>query len=601
MYEAELNKKMGAIENLPANIRGRFLESREQVVARTLLPWGEHCTECNWPTCYTTCELYTPRQDGGCRLFIDGMVRFDQPGTLNGYVLEMRFKRWAKLWTVGNLRLLPVAEASSNERSNIRTGAVVRMLPLPADIKARALRKVSYLRRRAAEEAAPSIETPDWFLFECYNPNNRTINVTFIVRPRSGGMANAFQRMIPAAPGFTREQVPFSEIARRVNAREPFEVEIVPNECDDTVLYFGALDFVKERHAPAVLQPAGHVKTWKCIVWDLDNTLWDGILVEDGLEKLRIRQAVVDVIKETDKRGILHSVASKNNHDDAMKILRMAGIDEYFLHPQIGWQPKSQSVARIIQLLNIGADTVAFVDDQPFEREEVQTALPQVAVIDAAESGGIPGRAECQVPVTEEGRQRRLMYRQQQQRVVALESSGGDYLAFLKDCDIRLHITPLNDRNLDRVYELAQRTNQMNFSGNRYSLPELKELLGRDACDTYVMKCNDKFGSYGVVGFGILDTRAPRLLDLMFSCRIQSKRVEHAFLSFLLNRFVSAGSRDLFANYRPTPKNAASGKVFEEVGFERVEDKEGVLSLVFKRGQSIADDGIVKITEGMED
>src|SRR5437763_161601 len=124
MYEAEVNNAIESIETLPEHIRRRFSEFRGQVVARTTLPWSEHCTECVWPICYTTCELYSPRMDGACRQFTDGMVRIDHKGGLSPYLLKLRFKGWAKLWTVGNLHLRPLPEADSHERLNIAIGAV---------------------------------------------------------------------------------------------------------------------------------------------------------------------------------------------------------------------------------------------------------------------------------------------------------------------------------------------------------------------------------------------------------------------------------------------------------------------------------------------
>jgi FkbH-like protein len=601
MYESEVNRSFEPLGTLPSDVRKQFAESKEQIQARTILPWGEHCTECNWPACYTTCELYSARQDGACRLFVAGMVRINHKGAPSGYLLKIQFKRWGKLWTVGTLKLLPMAEAANKERRNIFIGGLARSIPLWSSIKARVLRKVSYLRRRSAEKALPSADVPDYFLFECYNPNDRTIAVTFTIRLRGANTPRYYQRMISVPPGFVRDRMPFADIAKRIDTTQPFEVEVVPNDCENTVLYFGLLDFVKEQSVvrPKASEPR-HSRKWKCIVWDLDNTLWEGILMEDGPEKIRIRQEVIDVIKETDRRGILHSIASKNSHDDAMKVLRMCGIDEYFLHPQINWQPKSESITRIVQLLNIGSDAVAFVDDQPFEREEVKAALPEIALIDATDSGAILGRAECQVPITEESKQRRLMYRQQQERNIILESCQGDYMGFLKKCEMQLSIAPLKSDNLERVYELAQRTNQMNFSGNRYPRAELTELLQSRAYETYVMKCTDRFGSYGIVGFALVDLHEPRLLDLMFSCRIQSKRVEHAFLGFLLKRFVGNRSKQFFANYRKTAKNAPSGKVFEEMGFEVVQEKEGVLSLVFKKEGTIPDDRIIHITDKEE-
>ena len=235
------------------------------------------------------------------------------------------------------------------------------------------------------------------------------------------------------------------------------------------------------------------------------------------------------------------------------------------------------------------------MDDQAFEREEVKAAWPQIAVLDAARYESIPGLDGCRVPVTEESINRRLMYRQQQKRNQTLESYSGDYLAFLKECNLQMELGPLRETNLDRIFELAQRTNQLNFSGNRYSLSQLKTIMQSEFLDTYVIKCNDKFGSYGIVGFSVVDSREPRLLDLMFSCRIQGKRVEHAFLSWLLKRYADAGSKDFYADYRETAKNSAAGKVFVEVGFESVLKKDGLESKVFKKSKEIPYDRLITI------
>jgi len=245
--------------------------------------------------------------------------------------------------------------------------------------------------------------------------------------------------------------------------------------------------------------------------------------------------------------------------------------------------------------LNIGVDSLAFVDDQPFEREEVRTALPEVAVIDAADFRGILSRPECQVPITEESQQRRSMYRHEEQRKVVKESLQCDYTEFLRECRMELLLAPLTTENLVRVYELAQRTNQMNFSGSRYPRAQLEEMQRSEAYETYVMRCIDRFGSYGIVGFAVVDTREPRLLDLMFSCRIQGKRLEHAFLGHLLEKFCRQGQRDFFANYRKTKKNENAGKVFEEVGFEVVEERDGLLSLKFPKECPILQEGIIRL------
>lgn len=603
MYEAEVNGRVEPPETIPAGILALFSEYRPLVEARSLLPWGEHCTECAWPSCYATCDLYEPRADGNCRQFVGGVVRISNPQGTTPYLQKITFRRWAKLWTVASMRCHTPEAADFAERVNLVVGGAARNSPLPPGIKRRVLSKVSYFRTQQLAERPPSeASRPDYLVCEVYNPNDRSVGLTLSIRERGETRRGSFQRLITVAPGFRREKIPLGEINGAVATTGVFEIELVPNEAEGLTLYFGLLDFVKERPRTAGAAPAA-AKTSpkvKCVVWDLDHTMWSGILTEDGPERIRLRDGIVDVVKELDRRGILQSIASKNNRDEAVAVLEALGLAEYFLQPQIHWRPKSVSVGAIAEALNIGIDTLMFVDDQPFERHEVAAAWPQVRVVDAADAHRILELPETQVPVTEESRTRRLMYRQEEQRAALQHAHDGDYLSFLKQSGITVEWAALKEANLQRVYELAQRTNQMNFSGNRYSLDQLRQVMHDDGLATYVLRCADRFGAYGIVGFAMVDRRQVRLLDLMFSCRVQSKRVEHAFLAWLLERHIAGGTKDFLANLRKTPKNAPSSAVFGEIGFHEDGTEDGLTTLRYPAARPVPDDGIIAIEPEQE-
>jgi FkbH-like protein len=189
------------------------------------------------------------------------------------------------------------------------------------------------------------------------------------------------------------------------------------------------------------------------------------------------------------------------------------------------------------------------------------------------------------------------MYQQEAVRESIAENFGNDYMTFLRECRIEMQIEPLSQANLERVHELTQRTNQMNFSGSRYDRGLLKEIAETPYLDTYVISCRDRFGSYGIVGFSVIDSREPRMTDLAFSCRIQSKRVEHAFLAHLLKKYTSESGREFRANYRKTPRNAPSGQVFADLGMAQTSERGGVTELVFRHGQVLTDDGIIGIAK----
>jgi FkbH-like protein len=597
MYETEASLVQISGAGIPREILSRFAESRRTITRRSLIPWGEHCTECVWPTCYTTCDLYSPRLDGRCRRFVEGMVRVDCPDSVNSYLLKISFKRWAKLWSTANLKLYPLPVADRAERRDFRiakligktTGSIRRKLTY----KRYSLKK--YFMRRGVADAS----RPNCFMIECYNPCATPVSVTVTIR-RDGAQV-PFQALLRMDSGFSRHRVPVAEIERAVDLSKHFDIELTPNEITEgATLYFGVMDFVLDSTLVTERKPGLKPKAaavCKCVVWDLDNTLWDGVLIEDGLDRIRLKAGIVDILEQLDQRGILISAASKNNLDDGMTALRRFGIEEYFLVPQISWAPKSDGVRRIATSLNIGIESILFVDDSPFEREEVMSACSNVMVLDATEYREILARPDCLLPATEESRKRRLFYRDHALRKDAQKRFHGEYIAFLSNCNLRLTVRPLSEGNIERVHELTQRTNQMNFSGNRYSRDQLRQFLESSDIDTYVLDCEDRFGSYGTIGFCLMNRSDVRMTDLMFSCRVQGKRVEHAFVSYLIRRYRRGGAPKLVVDYRKTERNLAPGKVFEDLGFQVLGEVIGLTQLVFLSDMPSPEDAIVTIDD----
>jgi len=297
--------------------------------------------------------------------------------------------------------------------------------------------------------------------------------------------------------------------------------------------------------------------------------------VENPDGEFPLRAGVGETLAELDRRGILLSLASKNNQSDAERVLRTHGIWDLFLHPRIDWQPKSRNIKEIVNSFNIGMDAVAFVDDSPFEREEVLTALPEIRVFDALDPASLLDLPAFNVAVTSDSVRRRRMYAEESSRQDAFGHADEDYDAFLRSCEMELHLSALDESNRERVHELVQRTNQLNFSGNRYSRDALDRLLADSTVLPVVMSCRDKFGDYGIVGFAILKVHETdvEVSDMMFSCRIQGKKVEHAFLVHLLTASAHASLRKCFCRFRETARNAHAAVVFSDLGFDRITDQ----------------------------
>ena len=213
-------------------------------------------------------------------------------------------------------------------------------------------------------------------------------------------------------------------------------------------------------------------KPVKLLIWDLDNTLWEGTLLEDT--GIRLREGVRETLATLDQRGILHSIASKNDHETAMRKLRELGLDEYFLYPQMTWNSKAANVRTIVSSINIGIDAVAFIDDDPFEREEIRHSLPEVLVLEAAALQGLAHREEF-IPqfITDDSVRRRQMYRADIERKKAEEEFVGPQEEFLASLKMKLILAPAKEADLQRAEELTVRTHQLNTTGYTYSYDEL--------------------------------------------------------------------------------------------------------------------------------
>jgi FkbH-like protein len=178
------------------------------------------------------------------------------------------------------------------------------------------------------------------------------------------------------------------------------------------------------------------------------------------------------------------------------------------------------------------------------------------------------------VPVTPDSRRRRELYRQETQRQVAFDRGGtADYEAFLRASDIRLEMAPLGPDDITRIFELSQRTNQVNISGARYERAQVEALVG-DAAGRVpiVLRCADRFGEYGVIGFVLFDPGSGTVEDYFMSCRVQRKYVEHALFQCLLDLAAESAHATLRVRYRRTERNQVALRLLEDLGFERQGD-----------------------------
>jgi FkbH-like protein len=287
---------------------------------------------------------------------------------------------------------------------------------------------------------------------------------------------------------------------------------------------------------------SGALRTVKVVVWDLDHTIWDGVLLED--EAVVVFPQAVAVIKELDRRGILQSISSKNDSATALARLRAAGIAEYFLYPQINWSAKSAAVSNIACSINVGLDTIAFIDDQAFERAEVSHSLPAVLCIDAVEIPNLLDRQEFTPRfITDDSLNRRLMYMSDIERNAVEDKFEGPKEEFLATLGLELTLVAATRSDLQRAEELTRRTHQLNTTGYTYDYDELEAFMVSPDHELLIASLKDRFGTYGKIGLCLIE-RSPDYWTvklLLMSCRVMSRGVGSIMLSYVVGRARDAG------------------------------------------------------------
>ena len=321
-------------------------------------------------------------------------------------------------------------------------------------------------------------------------------------------------------------------------------------------------------------------KVIKCVVWDLDDTLWNGVLLEN--DDVRLRADVVELIKALDSRGILQSVASKNEYTKVMAKLQEFGLHEYFLYPQISWSSKVAGIKNIAQSINIGLDALAFIDDQPFERDEVRASLPEVLCIDAADLSQVLDMPQMEPGfITSDSKIRRQMYLSDIERKKAEEEFVGPQEEFLATLNMVFTIAAAREDDLQRAEELTVRTNQLNTTGYTYSYDELNYFRQSDRHKLLIASLEDTYGSYGKIGLALIECGDTEwmLKLLLMSCRVMSRGVGTIMLNHIMSLAKAANVR-LLAEMLPNDRNRMMLITYKFAGFHQV-DKVGDL-LIFE-------------------
>lgn len=428
------------------------------------------------------------------------------------------------------------------------------------------------------------------------------------------------QTILPLAPELLgenehRQPESPSERARALNAwlREHAEAEEVDllsldrhlerdgvRAWHDPALWYRAKQEVHPAATPlygdlvARLLAAQQGRSAKCLVLDLDNTLWGGVVGDDGLAGLRLGQgsadgeafvAMQEYCLELSRRGVVLAVCSKNDEPNV--------IEAFEKHPEmrlrrgdiaafaVNWDDKAHNLRQIAENLRLGLDSFVFVDDNPVERALVRRELTMVAVPELPEDpADYPRRLADAgyfeaLRLTDDDLRRARQYQENSVRD-ELRASVTDLGSYLAALEMRMHAAPFDEVALRRVVQLINKTNQFNLTTRRYTEPEVRAFMERPEAHTWQIRLRDRFGDNGLVAcvIAVQGDGADLVIDTwLMSCRVLGRTLEEATLNLLLERARELNAPRLIGEYRPTEKNGMVADLYPRLGFVPLEQE----------------------------
>lgn len=354
----------------------------------------------------------------------------------------------------------------------------------------------------------------------------------------------------------------------------------------------------------------------KCLILDLDNTLWGGILGEDGIEGIKIGgdypgnafQYFQEGIIELGRRGVILTVCSKNNESDVIEAWRknpfMKLTDRHLAAYRINWDNKPDNILAIAKELNISPDSMVFVDDNPAERELVRQLLPMVSVPEFPKRPyGLMNLLQELVDnyfrtyeLTPEDFLKTEHYKTNARRSAA-RTQFTNLNDFIRSLAIEIDIIPADRFNIPRIAQMTQKTNQFNLTTRRYTEADISAFVERGDL-VYCISVRDKFGDNGITGAVILNLKDDKAFidTLLLSCRILGKGIENAFIKTILNDLSAKGIVAVEGQFIPTTKNGQVNDFYDRVGFDIRCESDGVKTYIMPLNGLLKIDDCYKIT-----
>ena len=534
---------------------------KQKILGVAPIMWAEHCLECSAPLCYTTCPKFRKRKDGRCQLFENSICRVKDTQSIYGESINVIFEGWSKLEADVCFKKLSVKEIQNLNKKLKKVSSLGVKISTTFERKRTPwwLTNKVYNYKEKVIRKYGNTETPDVFFVGAILNNESTGKLFLEIKKLDNTIV--YRNKLELKKGYNEIIIDFDTF--KIKPNTDYKVYLYAEEKKLNIT-FTMLDFLWLKKSKK--------KKIKCIAWDLDNTLWDGVLIEGNV---KLKKNIKNIIKELDARGIINSIISKNNKEDVMPILEKEGLYDYFVMPQINWNPKSVNIENLAKQMNIGIDTIAFIDDNPFEREEVHQAYPEVTIYKESEYLDLLNKDEFNVVVTEDTKNRRKTYKMLEKQNEEWEQFDGNIDEFLKQCKMKVTFRKPKEEEYMRCFELLQRTNQLNSSGRRLTIDELVGYINDKNYESYIIQVEDKFGNYGIVGFSLVNLKnIPTITDFVISCRVANKKVENTYFLYLAEKYKKEGKKKLRMNYVKTAKNGPIFKIVKELKLKEVEKEE---------------------------
>jgi len=343
----------------------------------------------------------------------------------------------------------------------------------------------------------------------------------------------------------------------------------------------------------------------KCLVLDLDNTLWGGVIGEDGLQGIELSTTKEGSrfrdfqkrIKDLKDQGVLLTVVSKNNEEDALEAIRehpdMVLREDDFVIIKANWEPKAVNIQNIAKELNIGLDSLVFIDDNPIERESVKNTFPEVNVPDFPKDTSmlesfaieISKRYFPVLKITDEDLNKTDQYKVEQKRN-EIKQKSISIEEYLESLEMRKTFRQIDESDVTRAAQLTQKTNQFNLTTRRYTESDIWNMMRSEDYQVWIGELEDKFGSYGKVILAIVKFEENTAIfdTFLMSCRVMGRNIEKEFLDGIEKEMISKGKSKIIAEYIPTPKNSVVKDFWIQNGYVELNKKND--SLTFEKSKN---------------